>query len=644
MDIGENITIILSGLNLNLTIIALSDIPWTAATGSPITLAVFVPIETLWKAKKIDGYNEILVRTSNADPMSVAERIKNFLKTRGFEVKINVIRYVEIEKVTDAVLTLFYILSIPILVITFVTVFLVNYVSITNEYREIGIKKSIGFTDRQLAISYILRNLIVTSLSLVIAIGIGFILSSYLSMEIVKKQLGALVFVYPVETIIKTVIVVVSIVLVASLLPILKITRVDVITVLSQSHVAPKVSSIKLKFLKKPTIKMSIRNLTRKKFRGVLLILIVSSTTTGIVSSIIISKNFVGTYRLTMNQGFKWDFIVGSMRLFNENITQQISKIENISVVEPQSCYWIPAKTLEFYLNGKRIIVDTSLGDIMTIGIKENQKLFEPIIVEGNLTLQKGGVIITKKLSEAKGIKLNDKIKLRGELFGRKFSINLTVGGIAQIPAATQWSLILNIEDAAEIAGWPKGLFNALAVQVKDKDHVMYSLRKISGILNQLGKPIDMVFVKNDLLEQTLKILDMTEVYTSTLSTLLMLMIYTSILGVLTIIIHERKREFILLETIGFTENGIVMILLIEGLFLSAITTMISAIMLPWIINLVSPVINNPIFPLWVNLNVRPFDMFLTFLIPVISYESTFALYSKISLRGELVDELRRFF
>ena len=348
IHVGTTLKLLFYGASIDASVIALSDTPWIIASGSPITLAVYIPIDLMRSLKNMSeeyNYAEIKIDQDYSQE-GILQTLLGELKKAKYVVDGTIVRKIDIRNVSSAIINLFFVLTLPILLITFIIALISNYSNIINEFREIGIKSAIGYTDMQIFKSYLFRNLILMVIGSVLGTSIGCVMSYQLNILIVQQQLGVLKFSYPLAGVIYSIMLVLVSILTASILPTYKLLKSSPIKIMKSGLTQYGVRSHLIKYRINLLLIIAIRNLNRKRIRTTLVLLLVIVTNLNIAIFNNVARNFSKTYVNVIESNYAWDIALGSLELFNSSLLHEIEKLEKVKIVEPQIWYWVPKRTL----------------------------------------------------------------------------------------------------------------------------------------------------------------------------------------------------------------------------------------------------------------------------------------------------------
>ncbi|MEQ9714522.1 MAG: ABC transporter permease [Candidatus Asgardarchaeia archaeon] len=164
----------------------------------------------------------------------------------------------------------FSLISWPALLIASILLSIGLIQAIFEDVRQIGIRKALGFTNRQIIVYYMIMGIILYSIGSVIGILASYV-ASYSALLILSKLLGKIKFVLNLSAVLRNILIGFIIAVLASLIPALHVTKIN------PNH-AIKYGIEKLEFARKKisrvrnyplSVRLAWRNISRRKKRGV---------------------------------------------------------------------------------------------------------------------------------------------------------------------------------------------------------------------------------------------------------------------------------------------------------------------------------------------------------------------------------------
>ena len=521
-------------------------------------------------------YVQIYVK-SGYNTTEVFERVKTYIE---LHYNITVEGYVHSTKggFLSSVGSIFFsLISWPALLIASILLSIGLIQAIFEDVRQIGIRKALGFTNRQIIVYYMIMGIILYSIGSVIGILASYVVS-YSALLILSKLLGEIKFVLNLSAVLRNILIGFIIAVFASLIPAMHVTKIN------PNH-AIKYGIEKLEFARKKTsrvrnyplsVRLAWRNISRRKKRGIFLISVLVLANISTFSLTFFATSIINTYYTVMGDVYQWDVSLGFNKPINLTVLKSVYEIDGVEKVEGGNSLSVTYKTLKIFVNNE-CRLSNAYRSLTLHGINISGSLIRPLIVEGqNLSSNSEGIIITTNLARRLNIKVGDTIRISGKVYEEELYINATfrVVGIGVEVFNDGWLFYITIDRFAEIANISKDSYYNLYVKIKEGYSHEKVLRDISRKLMSNG--LSSLMTKKHILLVISDALNIFAAFIYLLVGIVNAVTFTGIFAVLYLIVHERRREIAILKSIGTTKSDIIKIMLTEIFLLATIVILIS--------------------------------------------------------------------
>jgi putative ABC transport system permease protein len=332
-------------------------------------------------------------------------------------------------------------------------------------------------------------------------------------------------------------------------------------------------------------MKIAVRNLLRYKRRT---LLTASLITLGVVF-VLVFVSVTGSFKAMMIAQ-NTDSMLGHLQVHRKGYVASIdnlplnlnlkagaaARLEKVLDASPGIGAWSPR--LKFGAMFSNFVETTN---IRLNGIDPERELqVVPLLsgrlVEGDKTLDRGGIWVPELLARGMKVKLGDTVVIvatnqDGSVNGRQFKVT---GILESATGPGGRDGYLHIEDAAEVLRLEGREVSEVAVRLKDFSRLAAFSAKLeealAAELNQQGKPIFEVHTWEKL-SPFFNIARMIDLMTLFMKLMLIAIVLVSIMNVMIMAVYERIREIGTIAAIGTRPGRILAMFLLEGLSLGVV-------------------------------------------------------------------------
>jgi putative ABC transport system permease protein len=332
-------------------------------------------------------------------------------------------------------------------------------------------------------------------------------------------------------------------------------------------------------------MKIAARNLLRYKRRT---LLTASLITLGVVF-VLVFVSVTGSFKAMMIAQ-NTDSMLGHLQVHRKGYVASIdnlplnlnlkagavARLEKVLDASPEIEAWSPR--LKF---GAMFSTFVETTNIRLNGVDPERELqVVPLLsgrlVEGDKTLDRGGIWVPELLARGMKVKLGDTVVIvatnqDGSVNGRQFKVT---GILESATGPGGRDGYLHIEDAAEVLRLEGPEVSEVAVRLKDFSRLAAFSAKLeealAAELNQQGKPIFEVHTWEKL-SPFFNIARMIDLMTLFMKLMLIAIVLVSIMNVMIMAVYERIREIGTIAAIGTRPGRILAMFLLEGLSLGVV-------------------------------------------------------------------------
>ena len=565
LRVGDNITLIINGKKLNLTIsgivfspefIILMSSSFQVSVGYSYGVA-YIPVELIWNILGNQHImNKILIKVK--DKNKIDETIEKVKKILG-DLFIRAIKgkdlpsYSGLKADIDGFYLIAFVFSWIVLFIVGAQIYVTLSRIVTMQRQVIGTLRAIGFERREIIMHYLKYSLVIA----IPAILLGLIFSPLLAKELVDfytSNLGIPFYFiinrieYYVIAIIQSIIICVL----SSTIACYKIVRIKASEAM-KPYLALMMTKCRKSIIERiisavapisSLTKMILRNLTRNRIRTFSTIIGIAFCTMLLFSSIAVLTSMMKSIDTQYEDYDLWD-IKASFYDFKE--------IKELEVIRN----WDGVKRIEFFASiPVRIINGSKMCQLLAIN--KSSKLKRLNLIEGSF---EDGIVISSDISDTLGLKCGDRIIIN--LLGENKSVR--VSGVDKEPLILG-TIFIPMDVFYNLTGL-NNLVNGVFISTNDEkiSDIKRKLYELEGISN--------VLVRKEIQSEWGKVIN-------SLSGIIYGMIFISILisGLLIFVVViinvlDRVYEILTLRVIGYTSSEINKWLIIENILMIQVSS-----------------------------------------------------------------------
>lgn len=326
--------------------------------------------------------------------------------------------------------------------------------------------------------------------------------------------------------------------------------------------------------------KIALRNILRYRRRS---ILTVSLITVGVIF-VLVFISVSGSFK-NMIIGEITDSMLGHIQIHK---TGYVSSLENLpltlmldgetigtieSILEKQKRIEAFSKRIKF---GGMLSNFTETTSIRLNGIYPDKEfkvtpLLPARIIEGNKTLQRGGILIPELLSKGMKLKPGDPVVVistnkDGSVNGAQF---IVAGILRSVTGPGGRDGYIHFEDAVELLRMEKIEISEFALRLHDFSTLKESVNDIRTVIKKKKQLYSSLEVHTwDALSPFSNIAKMIDVMTLFIKIMLVAIVLISILNVMMMAVYERIREIGTIAAIGTLPGKILSMFMAEGIFM----------------------------------------------------------------------------
>lgn len=579
ISINANLEIISGvGTRINVTVKGMVDALWAVPVGQiyPERIIGFMDFyrlqELLNMTSKIYGV-QILVE-DGADPDVVLKNIQSFLKEQDIAVHGYV--YNSDWSLSSGIGTIVLgIISWPAFFIAMVLLAASIVQIIIQETRQIGMRKAIGYTTKQIMVYYILLGITLYGIGGLLGIGFGCIFT-YLALKYVLSPIvKGLILAISYRGMVNNLTIGLIAAALFSFIAARHATKIDANYAIRYGIEKP--STVTKKIAKVSRMPFSVRfawkNITRKRKRAIFLIsaLIISNIAT--FSMTYFAYSFTETYSLVGDM-FLWDADVSVSYPVNNTVIRNLTKIDGVKQIEASYDLFLSYSSLKIYVNDELKLNDSYRG-LSIMGLNESGWMIQIPIIEGQSVQENpDGITISTRFALMLGIKIGDTIRIEGDSWNHKnVSIMLPVTGIGQIIWNDGWLFTMSHKNMMKVLNYSEDVYNEIYFTADDPENVEALAKDFADRLSDYG--ISAIVLKEHVNEAISQISALIINFTLLIVGVVNIVAFVGAFALLYLVIFERKYDYMVLKSIGATKKDILKMAIIEILILSFIVTAI---------------------------------------------------------------------
>ncbi len=565
LTVGDTLEVYTSRGTITLEIIALADASWSISFSRPIILYLFTPIETVQKMYNSSGYTDILVKTSdNANIEEVYKEITNLLKSEGYSFTG---RYkTERGSFTSGITVVFSVLFIPSLLIAGLLLVTVLLNKIINEYRLFGVRKAVGFTPGEIAKMIILYAVILYLLSIPVAFLLSWGISILALNMMMSRFIPELKYAIDIQSFITSAIIGFMVILLFSIYPARKASKVNALNAIRWGFEAPKYKSKESRVTLPLTIALALRNITRRKKRSGLILLSLIVGSAAFMSIGTITDSIIDTFQSALTSD-KSDAMIGYAKPINVTQLEDIRQVEGVAIAEGYHYWQFNPENATFLVNNVEKDAKPKYSYPLFRFMDKEEELYKPEILSGTWINGEKDVVVTYTVSEYLGIKVGDNLTVKYTSKSRNITLNFKVVGIMKSVWQNGWDFVANIKYAYEIGLAANGTYSIIAFKV-DKSYEVESV--VKNVLNVTRANNPTFIYISKYMNRGLK--DITSTISGFMGTILVCTLIVLLIGVTVsflLSIIEKKWEIGVMKAIGFTNKDVFRVVLTESIILA---------------------------------------------------------------------------
>jgi putative ABC transport system permease protein len=548
-DLNEEIEIIGPLGNSSFPLVGIFKSMWIPPYGAGPPPVLLMPIRT---AQEIFGFedkiNSILVQVTDKSKLSdTIELVKNALKDyRIFSVRYEgkILPQFNFEPYLLGLTYSLRIVGVLTILVGGALIYNILDLAVSEEYREIGTFKALGFTNRQVLSIYMIRGLLLGIIGSVVGAFLGLwlgsvLLNQYTSAAVITHALleidYTIMFTYAgLEMCLVALCSLPSALRAFGVAPYLAISQGREVT----SQKPPKTGTSRLSGVKIIPGGYAFRSLLRKKTQATGMITVLAISTILYATSIAASQTFIENAEYYFEHEYISDI---NVNILTTEIDATLNKITNVEGVRSA----VP-------IMGS--VVWTEGFSIMAVGIPPDPKI-RPSMISGEMFVNNESVaVLTEFVVREMNLHVGDNITL-STLYTVPNNITVRVIGIARDIVVN--AIFLPLEKAHDLFSF-SGMVLAM-IQVEDDYDITSVADNISRTLTCYP------FSKLDM-KDTFYSMAITP-YASIMVITILLTLSLSLLMITTIVmmnVNERRREFATLKAVGVTPGQIRNSVLIE--------------------------------------------------------------------------------
>ncbi|MCS7113055.1 MAG: FtsX-like permease family protein [Candidatus Bathyarchaeota archaeon] len=509
--------------------------------GSSVAYAI-IPIQVLREMLNGDNIvNQILVKIKREYNVFEAmkelnDEIKSYRVPVSKSIEGNVIPFIETKSYYSYLVSLLSLIGLSIFAISLALIYTSTNLMVTREFKDIGILRAIGASNRSILFTYSLRGLIIgviggflgsflgiiaarallsgfANVSLIME-GVYFVISSL--PDILNQNISLIMF-YTITGILCSII--------STIPPIIYVNKIPVIQAIkSFPGLLATDAKIKIKIERYPYfVRYALRSISRKKNREIIITIVIAVSVT-------INSTLISAYEAQHNilnetsSSLNFDLILCLNRPYDISLLMSKVKplIDNISNLE--FAYYRYVKVGKY--------------TILSVGLPANASCFNYPLVNGRyLTSNESGVILSENLARTLNAKVGDNVTLVTE----KLNLNLTVVGIRRDLVFNFLVVPIHIMQKLDDSEYK---VNAMIIKFKENSNIndltRVVRRSIPGYLFDINKS-GVIDILSDVL---------TETFQSAATVMIIFTWLTSILLIFTIAGQDIIEERIVIATL----------------------------------------------------------------------------------------------
>ncbi len=585
IQIGDTLEILYStahgGTITNLTVNGFVNAPWAVpGQAYPEVIVGFMEITALQQMLNMTGKVmdlQIYVK-SGYNITKTFEQIKAYIETHYNITIEGHIKNAGDTSFSSVSNTFFSLISWPSMLIASILLAAGLIQSIFEDTRQIGIRKALGFTNRQLIAYYVIIGVLLYGIGSILGVVMSYV-TSYLALGLIDKIFGGVVFVVDYQALIRNTLIGFVIALLASIVPSFHVTKINPIYAIKygieklnfKKGNASKVTNYPL------SVRLAWKNISRRKKRGAILISILVLANVSTFGLTFFAVSLVDTYNTAINDVYQWDISVNFEHPVNSTVFNQIREISGVERVEGGNSITIRYKTLKIFV-GSECRLSKAYRTLTLSGINASGTLVKPLIIKGTgLSDYSDGIIVTTNIAKKLNIDVGDTLRIVGKTYG-DYYINATfsVIGISVEILNDGWIFYVSSGRLSEVANITKGSYYNLYAKVKEGYGPDSVLKEITNKFAECG--ISFLTTKKQLLVAINNILPVFTTFIYLLVGIINAVTFAGIFAVLYLMVYERKRDIAILKSIGATKTNILKMALTEISLLATLIVAVSVI------------------------------------------------------------------
>lgn len=568
VSLGEKIKAYSPYGSLEYKIIAIGDAYWSVRMGYPITITMFVPIDSLqenlnWSQKM----NAFVVRCAEGyKPKVVYEKIEKVLDDLSIKYEGYYREEDTSESFSSSALIIFSIMFGPSLLIAMLILVFSLFNKIAGEYRQFGIRKAIGFTPNQVFIMIIAEALVLY----VISIPLGALFSYLITFGILKvfSNVGLeLVIVFDVFGYLQSALFGLIAVLFASLYPAVKARNIKALDAIRYGFEPIRFSGRGGVSRLPKIVAIAWRNISRRKKRSGVMILALFFATSFALGMAIYRDSIINAYSGTLNTSFKADAMIFFGDQLNSSDVQK-AKIDGVSRVERYATLGISEDDIGIRVNGNEKDLGSIFHSLLIYFADPDAQLYRPQLVAGRWIENQNEVIVSYKFAQYLGLSVGDSLDVYSK-DNKTIAFSVKIVGISQIIFNDGWLMIMSMATLGNVSAQGLLMFSAQegysVEKLADKIMDLLSYRRPSYVL-----------IKETFIRTIKELVSMVNTFINGFASIVVIVAIIGVAGGFFLDIQERKWDIGLIKSIGGTTGDAIKIFAYELLFMVIIVSPIA--------------------------------------------------------------------
>jgi len=552
--------------------------------------------------------------------------ILNLSKRYGYNITIQP-RIFTMEILLESFSPLIKSLFITAFLIVIITIVFHIVLDIKTTTKELCMLELIGISIDELVLIYLIQSTILLLISIFLAIPTGLLISQYLANKVLE-MLSIELDVWKFLTIPWGILIVIAAVALILSFVVSKILleRIKLYNIVKFGDEVPEIKKEKASVGNISTKwKIGLRNITTRKFRSIILVMLLAIAIIPAEFSSVLITSTVNTYISTCTDEFLWDFriIIFDVRQY-EQVKTYIYSMQEIRIINEIIFAFIPILSVS---SSKKAVIPP-YNTICIMGLNGHESLIRLKFIEGDF--QTSGIVISQKIALILRVHVGDTITIKfTHPYGFNSSISFSVVGIIKTVYFGGWVILLHNSYIKKFLSRPVN--NTLLVKVKSNSEEQ-ALRKITDFMirNKINGHIEL---KERLEKRVKEIQKSLEIWINPAMITVQSLLLLAFILAISREIQMRSREIAILHALGMTFTEIIKIIFVEYLIITLITIPISIILLYFQTTLIAHVVNTSLMPLWIDLKIT-FENIFHLIISVAIVLSIILMITVVFLHG----------